>query len=100
MDVDNASGNRKDLSSNGEEEPVPDGPVVAANAGAMGEPDRASGLLDDNFWEDYGLLQEGKPAGFLSSLSGSGGDMTDEEPAKEEDEVQEGEQRQQPEAAT
>eukprot|EP00873_Tetraselmis_striata_P018648 jgi/Tetstr1/438912/TSEL_027420.t1 len=33
MDVDNAAGNRKDLGSNGEEEPVPDGPVLAANAG-------------------------------------------------------------------
>eukprot|EP00873_Tetraselmis_striata_P014689 jgi/Tetstr1/434953/TSEL_023947.t1 len=99
MEVDNAAGNRNDLGSNGEEEPVPGGPVVAANAGAMGEPDRAGRLLDDNFWEDNDL-QEGEPAGFLSSLNGSDDDTTDEEPAEEEDEEQEGEQRQQPEAAT
>eukprot|EP00873_Tetraselmis_striata_P017248 jgi/Tetstr1/437512/TSEL_026190.t1 len=99
MEDDNAAGNRNDLGSNGEEEPVPGGPVVAANAGAMGEPDRAGRLLDDNFWEDNDL-QEGEPAGFLSSLNGSDDDTTDEEPAQEEDEEQEGEQRQQPEAAT
>eukprot|EP00873_Tetraselmis_striata_P017390 jgi/Tetstr1/437654/TSEL_026321.t1 len=99
MEVDNVAGNRNDLGSNGEEEPVPGGPVVAANAGAMGEPDRAGRLLDDNFWEDN-ELQEGEPAGFLSSLNGSDDDTTDEEPAEEEDEEQEGEQRQQPEAAT
>eukprot|EP00873_Tetraselmis_striata_P028942 jgi/Tetstr1/449206/TSEL_036413.t1 len=99
MEVDNVAGNRNDLGSNGEEEPVPGGPVVAANAGAMGEPDRAGRLLDDNFWEDSDL-QEGEPAGFLSSLNGSDDDTTDEEPAEEEDEKQEGEQRQQPEAAT
>eukprot|EP00873_Tetraselmis_striata_P000362 jgi/Tetstr1/420626/TSEL_011714.t1 len=99
MEVDNVAGNRNDLGSNGEEEPVPGGPVVAAHAGAMGEPDRAGRLLDDNFWEDN-ELQEGEPAGFLSSLNGSDDDTTDEEPAEEEDEEQEGEQRQQPEAAT
>eukprot|EP00873_Tetraselmis_striata_P042292 jgi/Tetstr1/462556/TSEL_007544.t1 len=99
MEVDNVAGNRNDLGSNGEEEPVPGGPVVAANAGAMGEPDRAGRLLDDNFWEDN-ELQEGEPAAFLSSLNGSDDDTTDEEPAEEEDEEQEGEQRQQPEAAT
>eukprot|EP00873_Tetraselmis_striata_P044692 jgi/Tetstr1/464956/TSEL_009690.t1 len=99
MEVDNVAGNRNDLGSNGEEEPVPGGPVVAANAGAMGEPDRAGRLLDDNFWEDN-ELQEGEPAGFLSSLNGSDDDTTDEEPAEEEDEEQKGEQRQQPEAAT
>eukprot|EP00873_Tetraselmis_striata_P009699 jgi/Tetstr1/429963/TSEL_019825.t1 len=98
MEVDNVAGNRNDLGSNGEEEPVPGGPVVAANAGAMGEPDRAGRLLDDNFWEDE--LQEGEPAGFLSSLNGSDDDTKDEEPVEEEDEEQEGEQRQQPEAAT
>eukprot|EP00873_Tetraselmis_striata_P024248 jgi/Tetstr1/444512/TSEL_032391.t1 len=99
MEVDNVAGNRNDLGSNGEEKPVPGGPVVAAHAGAMGEPDRAGRLLDDNFWEDN-ELQEGEPAGFLSSLNGSDDDTTDEEPAEEEDEEQEGEQRQQPEAAT
>eukprot|EP00873_Tetraselmis_striata_P016108 jgi/Tetstr1/436372/TSEL_025205.t1 len=99
MEVDNAAGNRNDLGSNGEEELVPGGPVVAANAGAMGEPDRAGRLLDDNFWEDNDL-QEGEPAGFLSSLNGSDDDTMDEEPAEEEDEEQEEEQRQQPEAAT
>eukprot|EP00873_Tetraselmis_striata_P033117 jgi/Tetstr1/453381/TSEL_003964.t1 len=99
MEVDNVAGNRNDLGSNGEEEPVPGGLVVAANAGAMGEPDRACRLLDDNFWEDN-ELQEGEPAGFLSSLNGSDDDTTDEEPAEEEDEEQEGEQRQHPEAAT
>eukprot|EP00873_Tetraselmis_striata_P038327 jgi/Tetstr1/458591/TSEL_044994.t1 len=65
----------------------------------MGEPDRADRLLDDNFWEDNDL-QEGEPAGLLSSLNGSDDDTTGEEPAEEEDEAQEGEQRQQPEAAT
>eukprot|EP00873_Tetraselmis_striata_P046098 jgi/Tetstr1/466362/TSEL_010892.t1 len=99
MEVDNAAGNRNDLGSNGEEEPVPGGPVVAANAGAMGEPDRAGRLLDDNSWEDNDM-QEGEPAGFLSSLNGSDDDTTDEEPAEAEDEEQEGEQRQQPKAAT
>eukprot|EP00873_Tetraselmis_striata_P022648 jgi/Tetstr1/442912/TSEL_030975.t1 len=99
MEVDNAAGNRNDLGSNGEEEPVPGGSVVAANAGAMGEPDRAGRLLDDNFWEDNDL-QEGEPAGFLSSLNGSDDDTTDEETTEEEDEEQEGGQRQQPEAAT
>eukprot|EP00873_Tetraselmis_striata_P015949 jgi/Tetstr1/436213/TSEL_025058.t1 len=97
MEVDNATGNRNVLGSNGEEEPVPGGPVVAA--GAMGEPDRAGRLLDDNFWEDNDL-QESEPAGFLSSLNGSDDDTADEEPAEEEDEEHEGEQRQQPEAAT
>eukprot|EP00873_Tetraselmis_striata_P001009 jgi/Tetstr1/421273/TSEL_001146.t1 len=96
MEVDNVAGNRNDLGSNGEEEPVPGGPVVAANAGAMGEPDRAGRLLDDNFWEDN-ELQEGEPAGFPSSLNRNDDDTTDEEPAEEEDEEQEGEQRQQPE---